>query len=361
MVHTTLTVTPDGTPVGLLDQQLWARDAATVGSRHQRHATPLEGKESAKWLHAERASVDREGNRCQVVTLADREADIYELFALAAELAGDWVIRARHDRGRADGAGSIESAVAEAPVLTTEEVEVARRPNHPRRMAKLEVRATEVRVAPPKERAKAAKEQWYAAHPQAQAIGPTQIGELTLGVIQVTEPHPPTGETPVHWLLVTSLPVATAAEALTCVHYYRLRWLVERFHFVLKSGCQVEKLQLEHGDRLQRALTIYSVVAAWLLQATYLARTAPDAPATVILDDEAWRVLLTVHYPHQSLPAQPPTVRQTLRLIAQLGGFLARTGDGEPGVITVWRGFRRLTDMILAWRIFKSVSTPSLP
>jgi hypothetical protein len=294
------------------------------------------------------------------VTVADREADIYELFALTAELTGDWVIRARHDRARADGDGSMERTVADTPVLATEEVEVARTPNRPHRTAKLEVRATEVRVAPPTEREQAAKARWFAVHPGVERVGPSLVGALTLGVIQVTEPHPPQGETAVHWLLVTSLPVAAAADALASLHYYRLRWLVERFHFVLKSGCRVEKLQLEHGDRLRRALTIYSVVAAWLLQGTYLARTTPDAPATLIMDDEAWRVLLTVHHPHQPLPDQPPTVRQALRLLAQLGGFLARTSDGEPGVVTVWRGFRRLSDMIFAWRIFTSVSMPSL-
>ncbi len=360
-VHTTLAVTPDGTPVGVVDQQLWARDSAMVGTRHQRHAVPIEGKESAKWLRAVRAATGRVGSRCQVVTVADREADVYELFGLAATLDSDWVIRARHDRRRADAAGSVEAAVAAAPVLVTSTLEVARQANHPPRTATVEVRASQVWVAPPAEKGKRAKAAWREAHPDVPAVGPAQLGELSLGVVRVSEPHPPTGESPVHWLLVTSLPVTTVAEVLTCVHYYRLRWLVERFHFVLKSGCQVERLQLEHGDRLRRALAIYSVVAAWLLHATYLARTTPEAPATVVLDDAAWRVLLTLRYPRQPLPAQPPTVREALRLIARLGGFLARTGDGEPGVQTVWRGFRRLNDMVLTWRIFATLSTTPLP
>ena len=361
VVHTTLAVTPDGTPVGVLDQQLWARDPAQLGRRHHRQATPVEGKESAKWLRALRAGLDRVGGHCAVVTVADREADIYEVFALAAELAGDWVIRARHDRAQVDAAGSLERAVAASPVLATQEVDVARKPTQAKRTATVEVRAAQVRVGPPAGRGAAAKARWYAAHPAVELVGPADLDALTLGVVCITEPQPPSGERAVHWLLVTSLPVTTAAEALTCVHYYRLRWLIERFHFVLKSGCQVEKLQLEHGDRLCRALAIYSVVAAWLLQATHRARTTPEAPATTIMDGEAWRVLLSVHYPHQPLPAQPPTVRDAVRLVARLGGFLGRAGDGEPGVTTIWRGFRRLTDLTLAWRIFTHVSTASLP
>lgn len=361
-VHTTLAVTPEGTPVGLLDQQLWARDPATVGTRQQRHAVPIEGKESAKWLRAVRATTERVGSRCRVVTVADREADVYELFALTAELASDWVIRARHDRGLAAAAGGgVEAAVAAAPVLTTQTVEVAQAAHHPPRIATLEVRATQVWVAPPAEKGKRAKAAWRAAHPDVPAVGPARVGDLPLGVVLVSEPRPPTGASPVRWLLVTSLPVTTVAEVLTCVQYYRWRWLVERFHFVLKSGCQVEQLQLEQGDRLLRALAIYSVVAAWLLHSTYLARTTPEAPATVLLDETAWRVLWTVHEPHQPLPAQPPTVREALRLIAQLGGFLGRTGDGEPGVKTVWRGFRRLHDLVFAWRIFTTVATASPP
>ena len=361
MLHSTLAVTPEGTPVGLLDQQLWARDPATLGKSQQRAEVPIEGKESAKWLHPIRAVTKLVGRRCQVVTVADREADIYEVFALADELDCDWVIRARHDRPLADGTGRVEATVAAAPVLATQTIEVARQVNHPSRTAAVEIRALQVSLAPPPEKGTVAKAQWRQAHPEVASVGPTQMDKLPFGVVLVTEPHPPSGTTPVHWLLVTSLPITSVEEVLTCIHYYRLRWLVERFHFVLKSGCQVEKLQLEQANRLERALVIYSVVAAWLLQTTYLARTMPDAPATIILNDDAWRVLLTVHYPHRPLPPEPPTIREAIRLIARLGGFLARTGDGEPGAKTIWRGFRRLNDMAVAYRIFTTVTTVSLP
>lgn len=364
VMHSTLAVTPDGTPVGLLDQQLWARDPETLGKSEQRAEVPIEGKESAKWLRSIRTVLERtEDRRCQVVTVADREADVYEVFALAAELESEWVIRARHDRCLADGTGRVEAAVAAAPVRATREIQVARQVNHPERTATVEIRALPVRLSPPQETGKLAKAKWRRAHPDVPPVGPTAMGALPFGVVLVTEPHPPTApETkPVRWLLVTSLPITSVEEVLTCLHYYRLRWLVERFHFILKSGCQVEKLQLEQTSRLKRALTIYSVVAVWLLGATYLARTMPEAPATIILDEAAWRVLLTVTHPHQPLPLEPPTIHEAIRLIARLGGFLARTGDGEPGAKTIWRGFRRLSDMELAYRMFTTVTTAPTP
>lgn len=361
VLHSTLAVTPEGTPVGLLDQQLWARDPATLGKSQQRAEVPIEGKESAKWLHAIRAVTERVGGRCQVVTVADREADVYEVFALAHELDCDWVIRARHDRRLADGTGRVEAAVAAGPVLATQAIEVARQVNHPTRTATVEIRAIQVSLAPPPEQGTAAKAQWRQAHPEVPTIGPTQMDALPFGVVLVTEPQPPADTTPVRWLLVTSLPITSVDDVLTCIRYYRLRWLVERFHFVLKSGCQVEKLQLEQAIRLERALVIYSVVAAWLLWTTYLARTRPDAPASLILSDDAWRVLLTVHYPHRPLPPEPPTIHEAIRLIARLGGFLARKGDGEPGVKTIWRGFRHLNDVEFAYHIFTTVTTVSLP
>ena len=360
-VHTTLAVTPDGTPLGVLDQQLWARDSETPGKRQQRAALPIEAKESAKWLRSVRRSLERVSGGCQVVTVADREADVYEVFALATELACAWLIRARHDRRLSGAAGSVEQTVAASPVLATQTVEVSRQVNHPARIATVEVRALQVTVAPPRPKGKRAKADWWTAHPDVEPVGPSTMGDLALGVILVSEPDPPQGVAPVQWLLVTSLPLTTVSAVLTCIRYYRLRWLVERFHYVLKSGCQVEKLQLGHAARLQRALTIYSAVAAWLLQATHLARTTPDGPATLIMADEVWRVLLRVRYPHRPLPAEPPTVREAIRLVAQLGGFLARTGDGEPGEKTIWRGFRRLADMVFAWQIVTTISDTSQP
>lgn len=170
----------------------------------------------------------------------------------------------------------------------------------------------------------------------------------------VTEPAPPAGETPLRWLLLTSLPVETVAEALTCVRLYRWRWLIERFHFILKSGCRVERLQPQDGERLQRALAVYAGIACWLLWLSEQARATPDAPCAVAFPDQAWQELYATTRRTLVLPVSPPSLRTTVRLLAMLGGFPARRGDGEPGAQTLWRGVRRLNDILATWQLLRS-------
>ena len=191
LLHTTLAVTTDGQPLGLLDQESWVRDPEAVGSRRQRHEVPIEGKESAKWLRGLRNSVGRVGKRCQVVTVADREADVFDVFAVATELTSDWVIRARHDRVLPSEAGKLGAELEQAPLALRTEVEVARQANHNPRTATVEIHATELTLDPPQERSKLAKAAWRGAHPMVPTVGPAHPGPLTVGMILVTEPTPP--------------------------------------------------------------------------------------------------------------------------------------------------------------------------
>lgn len=136
-----------------------------------------------------------------------------------------------------------------------------------------------------------------------------------------------------------------------------MRWLVERYHFVLKSGCLVERLQLETAERLRRALVVYSEVAWRLLWLTYEARAHPEAPCTEVFDELTWRLLWVADCPTAVVPVTPPDLRTAVRKIAMLGGFLGRRGDGEPGVKTLWRGLRRLNDIVATYRILRKAIT----
>ncbi|MCP4454494.1 MAG: IS4 family transposase, partial [Planctomycetes bacterium] len=130
-----------------------------------------------------------------------------------------------------------------------------------------------------------------------------------------------------------------------------VRWQIEVWHKVLKSGCKVEACQLESGDRLIRYLTLKSVIAWKLFWLTHLNRTQPDAPCTVILTNQEWQALYATIHKTLDLPDDVPTVREATHWIAQLGGFLGRAGDGEPGVTVLWRGWQRLQDFVRFWRI----------
>ena len=351
--HSALVVNPDGgVPMGLISQQVWARDSESVGKSDKRKGLPVEAKESARWLLGLRQTEARLGPTVRVLSVADREADIYELFALAHELEGDWLIRARHDRRLVGDERHLLATVEQAPVCAWTTVELSRTDKRETRLAKLEVRRAQVVLVPPR-RADGVIDKWWAGHPEVERLAPKKLRPVRVGVVLVDEVDAPKGAKPVRWLLLTSLPVETTEQALAVVGYYRLRWLVERYHFVLKSGCQVEKLQLETAERLRRALAVYSEVAWRLLWLTYEARAHPEASCTPVFDETTWRVLCVADSPTAMVPVTPPDLRTVVRKIAMLGGFLGRKGDGEPGVKTLWRGLRRLDDMVAAYRILR--------
>jgi hypothetical protein len=168
---------------------------------------------------------------------------------------------------------------------------------------------------------------------------------LAVYVVDVHEVAPPAGEKAIHWVLLTTFPVETVAQAQRIVQWYSYRWLIERLHYVLKSGCKIEASQLRTEIRLERLLALYTLVAWRRLWLTYQARVTPDAPCTVALQSAEWQALFLFTQRRQRLPDTPPSRHQAVRWIAQLGGFLGRKSDGEPGVKVIWRGWTRLQDI----------------
>ena len=146
---------------------------------------------------------------------------------------------------------------------------------------------------------------------------------------------------------------------MTCIRYYTLRWLIERYHYTLKSGCQLEELQLETADRIKRAFVTYSLVAWRLLWLTYQSRLEPDTSCECILTTDEWQALACHHLGQGEPPVKPPTLSEAVRMLARLGGFLARRGDGVPGVKTIWRGFSRLTDLVTMSRLLHPPPHPT--
>jgi hypothetical protein len=161
-----------------------------------------------------------------------------------------------------------------------------------------------------------------------------------------------------HWcifarlLTLTSLPVTTLAQAQEKLAWYQARWTIELWHKVLKSGCAFEQRQLASAANLTRGLALYSVIAWRILYGTVLARVAPAVPCSVLLDLAEWQALYCAIHKTPVPPAQPPTLAQAVRWIAELGGFLGRTGDGQPGVLALWRGLTRLVDLTLMFQVF---------
>jgi len=334
--HTTLGVSLQGVPLGVLDQQVWSRQPTTTPrhARNQHQSRPITDKESFKWLQGLKGASDAPKT---VITICDREADIYELFQDAHNRGQHFIVRATKDRRLAEAPG-LYDRLEQTPVSETYTITVRRQVNRPEREAEVELRMTTVTLLPPKNRSK-----------RLQVI---PLEPLTVQVVEVREISPPADvQEPLHWVLLTTLPVETVEEAHQIVRYYSYRWLVERFHYVLKSGCRFEESQLRRVEALHRWLGVCSRVAWRLLWLTYQARQTPDVACTVALSDSEWQALMAFVNRAPVPPRTPPTLRQAVRAIAQLGGFVGRKSDGEPGVKVLWRGWTRLQDIVETWML----------
>lgn len=337
MMHSAMVVDPSGVPQGLLHQEIWPREEADVGKRHTRRQRRIEEKESERWLKTVRVCEQRLPATMRAWIIGDSESDIYEYMAVTRRPGIDLLIRATHNRRvrGAAGAGYLWDAAEAAPQVGQLKVQLKRTRDREAREATLSVKLCEsLEIMRPR-------------HLKQQCA----VESVVVSVVLVREVGTvPEGAEPVEWLLVSTRPLSGFADAAACVQAYTERWKVERYHYTLKSGCQVEKLQLERAERLERAVALYSIVAWRLLHVTYLSRTAPDLPCTAALDEDEWKVLHRMANPGKRLPRNPLSLKEAVKQIARLGGFLGRKGDGEPGVKVLWRGLRRLADFVLAFR-----------
>jgi len=338
-VHSALALTADGLPLGLLHQYVWMRPPDERGKRRDRRRKETADKESQRWLDTEAACLAALPADRTVVTIADRECDFYDYFAVERRPGRHVLVRAKPRRRIAGSKELLGAATRAGPVQGTLTVRVPRQDGRPGRQAMLAVRYGAFALQPP------------STHPRRKEL-PT----LPLRTLLVEEVNPPAGAKPLQWLLLTTLPIDGFADAERLGRWYTYRWRIERYHFTLKSGCRLEELQLETAERLRRALALYAMVAARLLHLTYLARQEPEAPCEPAVSAEEWEVLWHHFRPEEAPPPQPPTLRQAMRWIGRLGGFLARKGDGEPGVKVLWRGLRQLQAMLIGFRLAKAAA-----
>lgn len=337
LAHTTLAITPERVPLGLLQQQVWARDNDV--RRNQDHKLrPLEDKESYKWLKSLDCVIAAHSDcpSTHFVSVGDREADVYDLFLLDRPSGVDLLIRAAQDRKAEHEEKYLWAAMATAPLAATVTLHIGARAGRAAREASVKIRWKQLRLLPPNSRSK------------------EKLPTITVWAVWAVESNPPAGVEAVEWLLLTTVSINSTSEALSLLEWYAARWSIEVWHKVLKSGCRIEDRQLETAERLIRCLTLYSVIAWRILYATMLSRAAPEVACTVLLDQHEWQGLYCRIHRVALAPSKPPTLRQAVRWIAQLGGFLGRKRDGEPGVSVLWKGFQHLVDIAAMYRIMQS-------
>lgn len=359
MVHSTLGVTPDGVPLGLLAQERWARDALTFAALPKAKERPLPEKESARWGRSlqEVNAARRACPNTRFVSIGDREADLFDLWHEPRERGVELLVRAAQNRLTCqDGQTQrLWAAMQEAEVVAHCEVALPARSAAPgrraqaARTAKVEVRWRALQLQVPRHRRR-----------QKDAQGqPLQEAPVwAIWVKEVTpEVTPPEGVTPevtlLEWLLLSSFGIQNAAEAVERIEWYRGRWSIEVWHKVLKSGTAIEERRGGYAQNLERCLCVCSVLAWRLFYATMLCRVVPDVPCNVLLEEDEWRALFCRVRQTPQPPPDPPPLHEAVRAIAQLGGFIARKPGAQPGVTVLWRGFHQLQEITAMYRIFK--------
>jgi len=342
--HAQVAFTPQRLCLGAVDANTWGRDPDEFGKRKQQHAkVAIQHKESYRWVLAyhRACEVAAQAPNTQVISIGDAENDIYECFSAALstehERRADWIIRAcQLDRCLAanEEHHQLLQALQARPLLGTFVMEITKKEGRSARTATMEVRSASVTLKRP-------------VRPADQP----RLPEVKINVVWVRETKPPAGEKPVEWMLLTSLPVETFAQACLVADYYACRWQIEIYFKVLKSGCQVEKLQLETAERIKPCLAMYMIVAWRVLYATMLGRECPELSCEVVFAEAEWKAVWTVQK-QKPLPKQAPSLGVFLKLVGELGGHTGQRWDGPLGPKRLWIGMQRTTDFGRAWRLF---------
>lgn len=341
-LHSTLAVAGNGIPLGLTRLEFDAPQPAAAG-------TSGEGK-SGRWLRGleDASRMARDIPEVQCISVMDREADMYGLFELREQLGNlDLVVRAKHDRSLGAGSPSLFENIRRAPVQARLEIEVER--SSARRAARGQ-KAKPLREA----RLVQAGLRWQRVTLYRNPAS-KRSPSLELTLLHVHEPTAPAdGSDPLEWLLLTSLPVANRDDAVRILDCYRLRWRIEDWHRVLKSGCRAEFLNLEAAERLERAVTIKAVIAWRLFAMAVMGRETPELPPEVLFSGTEIRVLEHVARDRGRPP--PDSLGSAMLTMAMLGGYMNRSRDGPPGYKIIWTGHATLGSYCQAYEMMERLA-----
>lgn len=372
-LHPTIALTEDGIPLGTVDARIWAREEPPAvkiqenktEKRKRQRATPLEEKESFRWLEGMQVAhwVAGECPDTQVIAVSDSESDIFEFFLEGqhpgseseagenADPRAEWIVRAGQDRAvtpvETEAAVIRRSSfaqVAASPVVCRYEIEIrgrdakvncetrARRQPRESRTGMVEVRACRLTICRPQGSRAAMK-------------------QVVVNAVLVQEVNAPAGDEPVCWLLLTSLPIDTQANILRVISLYCLRWQIEIFFRVIKQGCRAEHRLFETLPNFSRYLGVALIVGWRTLWLSRLGRETPDSSCEVAFEEAEWKSVYQV-IQKKPAPKTPPTLGVIIRMVAQLGGYVNRRKDAYPGPETIWKGLLRTHDLAIAWDAF---------
>jgi len=264
--HSSIAATVTGIPLGLLNQLIWSRQSSEFGKSAKRKQKPFEDKESYKWYQGIESVNQLLGEEIVKIHIGDRDADIYELFFNVPDEKAELLIRARHNRKTAAGS-ELWQHISKQKVAAEQEIIIPDRTGKRKRKVQVQLRYKEVEILCPAHKGK-------------------MYESVVLTAIEIRQKG--NSKDGIHWKLLTTLTITNAEEAKQCMRWYSYRWLIERFHYVLKSGCGIEALQLKKAESLMKAIAVYSLAAFNIMQLTYQSRQTPNVSCELVLRRQQW-------------------------------------------------------------------------
>ena len=333
--HTTMALSPQGVPLGILSNYFWNRT-------HQDKESDAE-KESARWIESVNEIEDMSEGELKFISVGDRESDFNDYFLNFSGKRNHFLVRSKTNRKILESENKKLWDYMKGRKIKTEfEVKVESKSkvegsggwekkkgklvrNGKKRIARLKVQYEDVNID----------------------MG--SKGRYPMWVLRVSEDLENSKENvePIEWILLTSVEISSSEVAELMVQFYDMRWVIETYFKTLKSGCKVEDCRLDNYEKITKYITLMAVVAWRLLWMVHIGRIEGEAPCTKVLSEIEWKTLFRVTNKSKKLPDGIPTVKEAIIRVAMLGGFLARKNDGMPGVTTIWRGWQRLTDMTM--------------
>jgi len=341
-VHSTLLVDPDrADPLGLIDQSRWIREQDRAG-KAAREYRRYDDEESFKWQQAAEPMSVRLHRTDHVITVADREADVFEFMQYQLEHELRFVVRAFQNRLlKTKDKCSLWSWMAKQPVQAKRTVEIQQRgaqrstnqqnarAARAARQAVVTIRAARVTLRPPQRM--------------------SQGEPLRVNAVRVKEQHAPKGHKPLEWMLLTTEAVDSVDAMDRVARHYEHRWLVEEFHQAWKSGCQLEQRRLQSAGNLERLMVILAPMAVQMLRLRALTQLEPSTRCDIVLSTAQWRCLHALAAPKKRRLRKAPRLDWALEAIGNLGGWCKTQRNPRPGWISLWRGWMDLARYVQGW------------
>lgn len=362
LLHLLHAFTTDGTPLGTMAAEAWAREPKAESKKFKRGSsarrvqcarTPFEEKETYRWLTTAQHCADIKSHTpdTQLVMLADRESDITEVIDYCRSQADfEWIVRSEGTRvlnkqNKAETSVSVHDALRQTKPCFERELEIRERHSWGN--------GTSLKHRPSKadRRGRTLKTVVHAGQLTLNDPRAGQSEGVTVNAVLVCEKRPNMHDRPIEWLLLTSLPIDTRDEVECVIEYYLMRWMIELFFKVLKSGCKIESRRFEHLDRFLPALSLYLIVAWRSLYVCRVSRAFPDASCETLYTEAEWKGVWQV-VTKSAPPRKPPGLMEMTRLMAQRGGYINRKNSGPPGPQSVWLGLQEMYTIAECWLTF---------